>query len=242
MRSTNKVIHLADLNVQSDAKGGWTIDHTLVPYQHTPNRGKVKDIAFYFDETYVVCPVVAERADGTLVIVDGQHRVLAMLISGITDWACEVFTGLDLAGEALLYRRINGDRRSPSKYEMWVADRVANDPIVLACDKSLKGYGLAVAPHKGFMLLASTDDVRSAYKRGNLDATLDVIKAWSFEERALEGPVMAGVSRFLQRHPTKKVALANVNVNGIYKNAMQGKANTMLNGGHILTAIEDIIA
>lgn len=242
MRSTNKVIHLADLNVQHDTKGGWTVNHGLVPYQHIPNKGKVKDIALYFDETYVVCPVVSEREDGTLVIVDGQHRVLAMLVSGVTDWACEVFTGLDLAGEALLYRRINGDRRSPSKYEMWVADRVANDKLVLACDKTLATYGLEVAAHKGVMKLASTDDVRGAFKRGNLKETLDVIKAWSFDERALEGPVMAGVSRFLRAHPTKGAALGAVNVSGIYKAAMAEKANTMLNGTHVLTAIEDIVA
>lgn len=243
MRSTNKSVKLADLNLTIDAAGNPTFNQTVVPYQHPHSADKVETIVKDFDETFVICPVVSARKDGSLVVVDGQHRVLALVIKGYDEWPCEVYTGLTLAAEARLYRVINGERRRVASYDLWNADLVAKDPVTLGTKRVVDTFGLTVGPKVGPTTLACPVDLRVLYSRAVLADVLNVFKTWGFTDQTmLEGSVLLGYARFMRHFPTlipelEKGGRAG-HPSGIHRNAMGRRvSNTMLHAKDIYAAL-----
>lgn len=73
----------------------------------------VRKIQRNLDPLAVGVVYVSERSDGKLAIVDGQHRVLALIEAGLGDQPihCLVYEGLTLSEEADQFLKLN-DRRS----------------------------------------------------------------------------------------------------------------------------------
>lgn len=88
--------------------------------------------------------VVARRVDGTLYVVDGQHRLEAARSRGdIQQLPCVVFHPGDPADEAAVFVALNQERRPLTAYALFNAALAAGDEEALRLDTLLRGAGLA---------------------------------------------------------------------------------------------------
>jgi len=82
-----------------------------------------KRIAANFDELLFHTPVVSRRADGTLWVVDGQHRIYAEKERLSETVECLVYTGLTIDEEKRMFSQQNLNKRSITPYEAYQAGK-----------------------------------------------------------------------------------------------------------------------
>lgn len=140
-------------------KMGWTtVDQPGVPYlakkqelhiESTYQRTMISDTrvaAITREWSWISCGslICAERADGTLWVVDGQHRMCAaMRRSDIQELPCLVFKSTGLEHEALAFFRANTVRGSVSPFDklrsqLAFGDQLAIDAVNLMEDAGYK--------------------------------------------------------------------------------------------------------
>lgn len=97
------------------------------------NEGRVLDIAKNWSWVALNAIAVAEREDGTLWVMDGQHRFLAALKrSDIIKLPCLVFSVGDRKSEAKSFRMLNTNRGPVSTYHKFRAQLIEQEPSALA--------------------------------------------------------------------------------------------------------------
>lgn len=111
----------------------------------------IRRIAMFWDWGLCQPLAVARRADGSLMVVDGQHRLeAARLRRDIDDLPC-VVTAYDNAGdEAAAFVALNQQRRPLSKIDLFKAALAAEDEAAIAITRLLGEAGLSLAPHTNF--------------------------------------------------------------------------------------------
>ncbi len=88
--------------------------------------------------------VVARRADGTLFVVDGQHRLEAARARGdITQLPCVVVQPSSRAEEAAMFVELNERRRPLTAYALYNGAIAAGDATARALAEILAGAGLS---------------------------------------------------------------------------------------------------
>lgn len=138
----------------------WQPQGVAVPIRHVPVlrlcvdmtyqrerfcEGKVLGIAAAWNNGAAGVLTVSQRADGSYYVIDGNHRREAALRRGdIPTLPCRVVTGLDLAGEASLFRSLNMYRTNVSAYTKYRSALVAGDETVTGCDAMLHRLGLKI--------------------------------------------------------------------------------------------------
>lgn len=77
-----------------------------------PTRKLVKEIADKLDISALGTIHVSQRADGSLSVIDGQRRILALKMRGMGSHKanCLLYTGLTVKQEAALFRKLNHSR------------------------------------------------------------------------------------------------------------------------------------
>lgn len=108
------------------------------------NRHKIFSAEWDWDLAEV--PTVSERKDGTLVVTEGQHRVLRRkeIAPGSHLWAVKRSGGGGTAGEAAAAQGIAKGRKAHSALAQWDLRLHAGDPYVTAGDKVLTEVGLVM--------------------------------------------------------------------------------------------------
>ncbi len=128
--SALKVLQISSLQIdptyQRDVKSGW------------------KRIMNEFDEASLGIPVIGERADGSLWIVDGQQRIYALTKMGRSSVRAEVFRSEGVEHEARVFKRINLNRVKLNPREQFRALLAAHDPIAWAVKDTVE----SVPPYK----------------------------------------------------------------------------------------------
>ena len=120
------------------------VDHT---YQRPLRDRRVKDMSGeHFNADLVGRLTVSRRQDGSLFVVEGQHRLAAMLASGITEWPCIVHEGWSLADEAFIYTKRGSTPLKQSAYESHLSSLAYGDPIALDIEAIVKEIGGTLAP------------------------------------------------------------------------------------------------
>lgn len=115
-------------------------------YQRNVKR-KVGRIVEEFDEDSVGVPLVAEREDGTLWVVDGLQRLTALRKMGFKEYRCKVFNSRGPEHEAQVFKRVNFDRTKLTSTEQFRSLLTGHDTNAWAIKKVVeaKGYRLALA-------------------------------------------------------------------------------------------------
>jgi len=72
-----------------------------------------------WDPDYLGIPVVSRRKDGSLWVIDGQHRIEVLNRLGVTTVACTVYEGLTLREEAKMFLALNRNRKAPYPYDQY---------------------------------------------------------------------------------------------------------------------------
>ena len=90
--------------------------------------------------------IVAERADGSLWIIDGQHRHdAAMLVDEIANLPCIVFPSSGGGAEAGTFVKTNIDRRRLSPVEVFRALVAGNDAMAVALQNIVESSGMSIS-------------------------------------------------------------------------------------------------
>ena len=115
------------------------VDHT---YQRPEAKQKVLRIAAEFSWQKFGCLVVSLRADGRHVVIDGQHRAMAVLRrDDITQVPCMIFTELEVSDEAGAFVGLNTARKPVSALVKYEAQLIAGDAIAVWVEQTLKALG-----------------------------------------------------------------------------------------------------
>lgn len=144
--------------------------------------------------------VVSQRADGTIVPLDGQHRFGGARHAGQGDVPLRVtvFTGLTKEEEADWVLSFQEDRQSTSPAEAHRLGVNAGRPIDLFVHEVCNKHGVKVTGYKGRNCIAAVSMVKSLAKRDlsrtDLDATLEIIVgAWDGDPVSFDQLVLRGV-------------------------------------------------
>lgn len=166
-------------NKQSSVKKELRADHLGIDptVQRTVDPKRVNKIASTLNFDALGTIIVSERDDGTYHVVDGQTRVAAVKEAGHGDYAmdCRVFTGLEMAEEAALFRLYNDTKQvaAVTKFRIRV---IEGDPKAVSLNRMLEDYGWKVTGASGtgyFVAVAALEWVHDGgghFEPGNLDA------------------------------------------------------------------------
>lgn len=106
---------------------------------------KARAIARAFDFAACGYIVVVERSDGSLWVIDGQHRVEAARLRGDIEKLHAIVCKLPtVADEAALFRVLNTTRVNVMSSDLYRANVTAGDPDHVACDAMVRELGYTV--------------------------------------------------------------------------------------------------
>jgi hypothetical protein len=184
-------------------------DLRIDPTYHAParyNAGRAKNMADNLDIEALGVIHVSRRSDGSLIIIDGNHRVSACRMAGEEYITAKVFYGLTRQEEALLYRKLSDAVRLTS-YALWLSALEGKDPEAIAIYEILAARdiyivgGAKAAQYPGRTRAVAM--INKIYKADLLDQTLTVAqKAWPEDLRALDAIPLAGIASFIWGYKT----------------------------------------
>lgn len=168
------------------------------------SESRINDLARRFDIDLMGLPVLSER-DGHYYIVDGRHRIEAARIALSLDDSqlveCKVFTGLDEAGEARLFRELN-NTKAVSPFDKFKTGVVAGEPVECDVNRIVLASNLRVSRDKSVEgSVAAVGTLVKVYKRAGgptLGRSLRIIRD-AFGDAGLEAPVIDGIALVGQR-------------------------------------------
>lgn len=198
--------------------------------QRKLRRYHVDRIAADFDPERVGNLTVNIRDDGTIYIIDGQHRAEAMRQVGWGDQQvqCWTYEGLTEKEEADLYLDLSAvlPIGAFEKFGIGVtAERVDETDI----DRVVRAQGLSISRDKGAGRIRSVAALRKVYARSGgpgLARTLGIIRD-AYGDPGLEGPVIDGIGMLCARYDgqldqaraVKQLSAAHGGVNGLLSTA-----------------------
>lgn len=179
-----------------------TVDHR---YQRDLDKRRAEAMSREYNPNLVGVPVVSRRGDGSIVRLDGQHRLAAACMAGHGDAPIlmEMHDGLSLREEAELFLRLNGGRTAVGAIDKYRARLEAQEPTAMEIQAILKRVQCRIvkAPVKGGVMAVQA--VETVFHRGNLEPTMRALYAWlDGDALAFDGSLIRAVSAFLVAFPT----------------------------------------
>ncbi len=187
---TNELVHIDNLEINPNA-------------QRALDTGRAKRMANNFlpqaAGTLVVC-----RRDGKNYVVDGQHRLAAARMAGVTTMTCEIHHGLSQQHEAELFLINNKESKPPTKYDEYRIGLIAEHPLFVETQQVLDKHGLRMAPGpttNAIGAISAVTGIVQTHGADILDASLTVLeRAFGRHEATWEGTMLHGVATFIHRH------------------------------------------
>lgn len=180
---------------------------TETGYQRVLAVPRVRKIAREFDPDLFGVLLVSARPDGTLAVIDGQHRVMAVRHRGEHDrpLPCLVFHGLTYGDENTIFSETQRRRVAVPPYDLFNSDLERGDPAAVAIARVLAevGYRLVPTGTRGDGAISSVTGVRHLYATGGeagLRAALATCAAAWGTQGGVDGDVLRGVGRFVGRY------------------------------------------
>lgn len=144
--------------------------------------------------------IVSRRPDGRLAVLDGQHRVRALIDEGRGDYlvTCKIFEGLTIPEEAGLFRRFNMTSKTSALEDLEKAI-LEGEPEAIAIHKMVvrNGYRLSRSPGA---TIACAAQLRAAYRAqdngpASLGFSLHVAtQAWGAHSDSVDGSIVRGLA------------------------------------------------
>lgn len=153
-----------------------------------PSQNLIRKIAMHWNWDLCQPLVVSRRADGSLFVIDGQHRWEAAVRRGdITQLPCVVVDYASAADEAASFVHLNQQRKPLSKLDVFKAAVASEDEEACAILAAMEAAGLSVAPHGNF----------TAWKPGMVSNIGGIEAAWRKHGAEATGTAMAVLSKGL---------------------------------------------
>ena len=181
--------------------------------QQPLREGKVREmLARGYDEGAAGTIEVSRRADGKLVVIDGQHRTETAKRAGATHIVAKVWSGLTLAQEGHLFTYLN-KKSNPTAVSTFKTRIVAGEDVPVNIAGIVEAQGWMITDNKNskraFSAVRTLEDIyrsKGAFKTirpGSqvLSRTVAAVTgAWGTTNEASKGQIVAGVALFLIRY------------------------------------------
>lgn len=168
---------------------------------------RVRQIAADLNLSAIGVLCVSERDNGDYIVLDGGHRRGALIESGEgkTKVSCEVYRGLTLADEALIFRLRNNTQKVGflDKFRVRLIEGEEN---AVAVEALARKHGWAVVgtnTDSGMPVLHSVQKLEEWFRRSAdvADETPKVVtNAWGHDSDAVDYRIMGGLAAFLYRY------------------------------------------
>lgn len=195
-RIVRQVAHLrlADLSLDSN-------------YQRPVDPNRVARMAAKFNPDALGTLTVSRRSDGTLVIIDGQHRGSAGTAVGYGEKVpCLVYVGLSLADEAVLYLALN-DAKQVNVQDRFRARVIGGEEKALDINSILSDLGWTVKYSQSPYALSAISMFEDVYDGAGIlhgpqhnlaSNTLYVVtRAWGGEKNSAHAAVLSSLGKFI---------------------------------------------
>lgn len=168
----------------------------------------LKSITSKLDLDAVGVIIVSRRPDGKLAVLDGQHRIRALVDAGMGEWpvACKVFDGLTIPEEAGLFRRYNTTSKTSAIEDLQMAIK-EGDAEAVAIDKIAQRNGLRIAYQTGAGVIPCASALRKVFRSGGemgpaaLGFALHVgVTAWGAHSDSVDGHIVQGLGDLYVRY------------------------------------------
>lgn len=179
------------------------VDH--VSYQRPFLLRVAQAMAAHWDDVKGGVLIVNRRANGTLVIIDGQHRFEALRLLGRKFAPCLVYEELTVREEAEVFWKANTDRRRVRNDVLFHARLTAQDPVALDIEEAITSHGFhrttSGDDRRGLAALAALERIYQWGGRALLNEVLDTLNGvWRDDMRSRSGVAMQGLGFFLHRY------------------------------------------
>jgi hypothetical protein len=215
-------------------------------YARPANKARVKKLTEEFDPQAVgVLYLSFRHKEDKYALIDGHHRLEAIIANGIDTVSAQVFIDLTIEQEARLYRQF-GDYLRQTAVDRYLAARMEGDPDTLAMDRMLANFGLSVtsngAPQSGsIQAVAMLQRVAETLGTDVLRETLRFLHdAFGTDMRAYTSNAINGTAQFAIRffkHPKFRRTnfigrLQEIGVTGVIRQAHDIAAAERTAGGN----------
>jgi len=198
-----------------------------------------------------VIHAVEDKHSGYLVI-DGQHRVQALLNEDLGDWPVKVhvYLGTDTRQACALFRGLNKVRAPVAAFDDYTVGLAEHDEMCLAVERIVKSNGVETSRSAGLAKVACVSELQRIYAMDEgqslQEALRLVIAVWGRTADAMEGKILAGIARFVKRYNgdidlqclTKKLAKFPAGPRGLLAEA---KGRSHYNRASVANCVEQAI-
>lgn len=175
--------------------------------QRPADMKRIKDLAARYDPMQVGTIVVSRRADGTMIVLDGQTRIGAKARAGVDGPVhAQVYTGLTLEQEASMFLSRN-DSKPVSAIHKFLVRVTEGDPVAVTINSIVESHGWKVAEGTGKGHIQAVNTLERTYTRAGGDghAVIDFIvgaatSAWGYDPGAVNASVLGGVAEMVLRY------------------------------------------
>jgi hypothetical protein len=174
-------------------------------YQRKLNERRVGDMAEMFDADAIGVLCLSQREDGSLAVVDGQHRreLLIAVGQGGEPTSSEVFYGLSLAEEAALFAERNR-KENVSAIDKFRARLIAGEQQALDMMRILErnGWVLGTRSQKSgnFHAVVKLEKTFNRSPRAAEQAVSTLTRAWGHDPAAVDGMLVEGLGMVFARY------------------------------------------
>lgn len=219
--STLTKVHHEELNVDES-------------YQRTLDHGLVNDIAQKWNQAAADPILVSKRADGTMWIVNGQHRAAGARQAGVNEIDARIVEGLDRASEAEL-RLAGNTRRGDTAQEKFKAKIIAGHEeainIMAICNDFGTQINYSPNTHSGINSVSAIEALYRRDKGVTLVRVFEVIQdAWgTVGAKYVTVSALKSIAWFLEVHADANMdrlreRLKRVGIDGVDRKARSHKA------------------
>ena len=174
----------------------------VAPYQRQIDERRAARYAKDWDPRKAQVITVALRADGTLVVVDGQHRVTAAkLVDPAMPLLSTVYTDLTPEEEAALWVDLSRSSKNPTAIEVFTAEYMADNAEAVAIVRAVREAGYDVAIYGSDKAkINAVESLREVQRRGVLVETLGAMRAAWGDKYTPKSEMIKGMGRFVERY------------------------------------------
>lgn len=217
-------------------------------------KKKVGKIVTEFNEEALGIPLVGEREDGSLWIVDGLQRITALRKMNRKEVRCEVFASKGPEHEAEVFKLVNMNRTRLSAHEEFKALLTAQDKAAWELKTAVEAVGFRIVEGKSGNSseaarsrdITCVNTLRTAAKEQGIDAVkfaLSVIdEAWPEDPLAVYNVIVGGISLFWSKHDgivDREKLVARMQTTSPQK--LMSAASQLTLGNSKLSAIADVM-
>lgn len=174
-------------------------------YQRRINKNHVYQIASNFNPLAFGVLLVSERDDGSLYVIDGQHRWLALeRLSSLDEMVpCHVYRNLTRQDEAIIFY-MSANRKAITPVDKFRTKLFAGEPDSMEIAEILRRHGYQVSHHHGIKAVAAIERIYKYHGPNRVELIFDLLEhAFDDDEFIPQGTIILGLNQFISRYDGK---------------------------------------